>query len=67
MRLLFMPLLTTLISVDYLKQIDAALHQEKSAKAPAWAWAAMPDETDYTQVKKQARLNKTTINKDFSR
>lgn len=55
-------------SIDYLKQIDAALHQEKPAKAPAWAWAAMPDETDYTQVKQQARQRSSAAsNKGFSR
>lgn len=53
--------------VDYLKQIDVALHLEHPESAPAWAWDALPSETDYTQVKKQARLNKTTINKGFSR
>lgn len=53
-------------SIDYLKQIDAALHQEKPVPHPAWAWGALPDETDYTQVKKLARQN-TTKNKGFSR
>lgn len=53
--------------VDYLKQIDAALHLEQPESAPAWAWDAMPSETDYTQVKKLARQNKTTIKRDFSR
>ena len=53
--------------IDYLKQIDAALHLEQPESAPAWAWDAMPSETDYTQVKKLARQNKTTIKRDFSR
>lgn len=56
-------------SIDYLKQIDAALHREKPETAPAWAWAAMPDETDYTQVKQQARQRSSAAsnNKGFSR
>lgn len=55
-------------SIDYLKQIDAALHREKPETAPAWAWWAMPDETDYTQVKQQARQRSSAAsNKGFSR
>lgn len=55
--------------IDYLKQIDAALHREKPKTAPAWAWDAMPDETDYTQVKQQARQRSSAAsnNKGFSR